>query len=45
MSILLSLQAVGAQTAEQMDYGCLIAIVADGMLYIYPAPDGHPPRR
>lgn len=69
MSILLSLQAVGAQTAEQMpdltavtapteaeinvidlafkgvDYGCLIVIVADGMLYIYPAPDGHPPRR
>ena len=66
MSILLSLQAVGAQTAEQMPDltavtapteaeinvidlafkgGWIIAIVADGMLYIYPAPDGHPPRR
>ena len=58
MSILLSLQAVGAQTAEQMpDLTAVtapteaeinvidLAIVADGMLYIYPAPDGHPPRR
>ena len=55
MSILLSLQAVGAQTAEQMpDLTAVTAPteaeinvidLAYGMLYIYPAPDGHPSRR
>ena len=69
MSILLSLQAVGAQTAEQMPDLTAVTAPTEAEInvidlafkggwimvvllllslmacYIYPAPDGHPPRR